>query len=1220
MLSGFTNIWLPPFLTETEGLSFDGTYYYHVMPHGLTVLFDATGRHVMTINRLKDTTSFFYTAQRLDSLQVPPTTAIKRFLFTYDASTPNRILSVVAPPLPSRSRVTSVATSGGRITSITEPDNSIVRFGYTVGDTNRIVSRTDRRGTPGFFAYNAAKKVVLDSAASTATHFRPGESVGWLPTSVDTALAYGWIDGPRTDLFDTTLVWLDKYGEPRHLRNALGQDTRLSRTNTTFPALVTRMQAPNGRVVVASYDNHGNIATSIDSGTCNATTCATTTYVWDPAWDYLRMVTSPLGEVSLSSYEPVFGNKRWQQPDADSTNTSRRVTFGYDGVLHLVDTVKQPVVTQPQRVFYDAVGNVDSVKTPTGIPTRYYLDAIGRDTLVRSAITLPDTLAVLTKTWYDLADEDTLSRTYSALGRSDTLTVRQSYDLEGNLLSHATLASPDTNHLGWLTHTYTYDSLNRKTAEMPQGPSYGTNTFAYDAAGNVIATKLRSTTFTMQYDVLNRLTKRMIPSAGTTGIDAYTFGNAMPADTITLGYDVAGNMVTANNYFARISRTYNLNGTLSTDTSRIRAADSAATTFPDSYGIQYGYDLEGRRAWMKNPDNLATVGSDSVIYKYDTTTGLLASVRDLTGDRFGFGYDATLRLKSDTALAGTAAAMTETRSYDDDSRQVGRVQTQVVGGTLTTIYSDALTYDARNKITSASFTIPGVEATGASMHFKPLGPMSSDQMVGVFNDSVETDGLGNERVHYSFMSGTTTTQNAYDHLGSAELDTVVTLRAGHMYPDTTINSYDLAGSLWKTVTVSPAHGGGAIPQSVGGGRLHVEALTCTTLPCDTWDYGRKQVLNRYTADLRLIVSETKLDSVGIGAPSLPLYFEREEYRYDALGRRVWRWLNRSNSLCSVEDKSSGCTTITEETVWDGSQVLWDVRSVVGGTNNDLTMAGNAVYTHGGGIDHPLSIGRTSIGEVVIPEYDWRGKAVGGYCVHGSTLCSAMVWPGQAQSPWAAVLPPDNGTLGPSAWAGDLVDAGTDGSGYVYMRNRYYDPSSGRFTQEDPIGLAGGLNAYGFANGDPVNFSDPFGLCPIDVDGIPCAYTIGVGGAAVGAGVGLVVGGGLGIASDGVAIPAIPLEVEAGTAVGGLGGFLLGGAVDNATALAHVVNSVGSKIKGLVLGALLAASTQVKGIPTTPTNPCGDAPSAQENQCKKPDSENIDTIPLKAIPSPAKTPN
>jgi len=33
------------------------------------------------------------------------------------------------------------------------------------------------------------------------------------------------------------------------------------------------------------------------------------------------------------------------------------------------------------------------------------------------------------------------------------------------------------------------------------------------------------------------------------------------------------------------------------------------------------------------------------------------------------------------------------------------------------------------------------------------------------------------------------------------------------------------------------------------------------------------------------------------------------------------------------------------------------------------------------------------------------------------------------------------------------------------------------TQEDPIGLAGGLNLYGFAGGDPINFSDPFGLSP-----------------------------------------------------------------------------------------------------------------------------------------------
>jgi len=54
-------------------------------------------------------------------------------------------------------------------------------------------------------------------------------------------------------------------------------------------------------------------------------------------------------------------------------------------------------------------------------------------------------------------------------------------------------------------------------------------------------------------------------------------------------------------------------------------------------------------------------------------------------------------------------------------------------------------------------------------------------------------------------------------------------------------------------------------------------------------------------------------------------------------------------------------------------------------------------------------------------------------------------------------------------------------GLVYMRNRWYDPNTGRFTQQDPIGFAGGSNLYVYTGGDPVNFSDPFGLCPYKDD-------------------------------------------------------------------------------------------------------------------------------------------
>ncbi|MBK6423777.1 MAG: RHS repeat-associated core domain-containing protein [Gemmatimonadetes bacterium] len=46
-----------------------------------------------------------------------------------------------------------------------------------------------------------------------------------------------------------------------------------------------------------------------------------------------------------------------------------------------------------------------------------------------------------------------------------------------------------------------------------------------------------------------------------------------------------------------------------------------------------------------------------------------------------------------------------------------------------------------------------------------------------------------------------------------------------------------------------------------------------------------------------------------------------------------------------------------------------------------------------------------------------------------------------------------------------------------FRNRAYDSRSGRWLQEDPIGIAGGINLYQFNGNNPVAYTDPFGLCP-----------------------------------------------------------------------------------------------------------------------------------------------
>jgi RHS repeat-associated protein len=53
-------------------------------------------------------------------------------------------------------------------------------------------------------------------------------------------------------------------------------------------------------------------------------------------------------------------------------------------------------------------------------------------------------------------------------------------------------------------------------------------------------------------------------------------------------------------------------------------------------------------------------------------------------------------------------------------------------------------------------------------------------------------------------------------------------------------------------------------------------------------------------------------------------------------------------------------------------------------------------------------------------------------------------------------------------------------GMLHVGARYYDPSIGRFLQRDPLGVAGSLNFYGYANNCPTSVIDPTGNSSFDV--------------------------------------------------------------------------------------------------------------------------------------------
>ena len=66
--------------------------------------------------------------------------------------------------------------------------------------------------------------------------------------------------------------------------------------------------------------------------------------------------------------------------------------------------------------------------------------------------------------------------------------------------------------------------------------------------------------------------------------------------------------------------------------------------------------------------------------------------------------------------------------------------------------------------------------------------------------------------------------------------------------------------------------------------------------------------------------------------------------------------------------------------------------------------------------------------------------------------------------------PDSNDTNPFRYCGEYYDAET---GNIYLRARYYDPSTGSFITEDPA--RDGVNWYGYCAGNPVSYIDPSGM-------------------------------------------------------------------------------------------------------------------------------------------------
>ena len=1089
------------------------------------VTYDAAGQQDTTVNALGYRTSFTYVGGRLGAggklttITIPapagPIGVTYQFQYVTAGSLP--VLSVVtAPTGPNGPRTAYIVRDNleaNRVASITDPDHSAVTFAYDGNE--QVVARVDPMNHAVHFGYDPASHLLvaatvdLTGEPALAAAFCPAQATtlaACAPNVVDTSAVRTKYTSPRRDAPDTTAFYLTRYGAPRKIVDAMGRRTLVSRSLATLPLLVTRVDKPGAGIDSTEYDLARALPTRSITQVDDAR-YAVTLMFWNAIWDQPDSTVAPEGELTSFTYDGR-GNRKTQSNGRGPS--ARMAMFNYDG-SNRVTSAFEPGASDSSYVFYDnRLGNVSRTRSVLGITTYFYRDAIGRDSVTRSPLDAAQQHMTVVSTRYDIMDRDLVSvtsgpRVTMTTGVSgaydeslrDSLIVSKSYDLEGKVVSLVRRVNPNPNGIDTLATTWAYDDAHRKRHEMASD-RYRDTTIYGDGVNVTRTVDRRGYGVTLTYDALDRLKTRTLDQ---TSVASFLGTAVTPGGVETFEYDSLGNMREAANAYAIVDREYNVGGTIRREVQRV-ATENGQFGRHD-YELLYTYDLENRRLTLRQPWQATyhMIGDGHpgpLNYEYNAF-GDLAQISANGLSPFNYYYDQRGRLDSLLYPNGVA----ELRKYDDDGRLTFLLHRAPSAGLgwrtegfadSDTIQWAKISYDAGGRADAVHTYGGGAIHNGYTAHGGLAWLVRTDSLSSSTRAETYTvDPLGN--VKESSVTFPNQVSNGIHHYNqqTARLESITKTNTG---PDdfVQLTRYDSAGNqiLTEQARFVPDRTGRAQP-------IETDAQ---------FAYDANGRMRFYT--------ERPQPHPGVEV------FPEEEYsdqetRYDALGRRVWVKTRHIPAIPGA-DCSEFCSV--ERFVWDGDQLLAEFRmpdtiaeldtAIVYNLVQESTeilnppppirqyswLWGQVLYTHGLGMDQPLAVHRSGAGVdtldlssfAMYPLHDWRGNATAIAFAGGRPLFNGNVkytppLPTDENTALTAYRERTHDSRRLTSWMGSLLTGQMTAMGLEYRRNRYYDPKSGRFTQEDPIGLGGGLNLYGFGGGDPVNYSDPLGLCPMCVGAV-----------------------------------------------------------------------------------------------------------------------------------------
>jgi RHS repeat-associated protein len=969
--------------------------------------------------------------------------------FTYDSKgrviesrihgTPHEVTTAVYPSDTQAALVTAngetrqYTIQPGLYRRIASVSDSAGSFGSSYDPQGRVIGQTDKRGVVTNYEYNASYRSATIEAVGTPQQRRIEVSRDSVSNSITEQRTY---DMANTLKAKTAWTY-----------NSRNQVTSITRTDPSVTPNVTR-------AATVTYCEAADVA---------ANTCP-----------FVGLVKAVDGSRTDVNDVITYAYRQSDDPACASAPTTCAYRKGdlwkvTNSLGHVVETLA-----------YDGAGRVLSAKDENDVITDYTYNVRGWLTArkVRGTNAASET------------DDRVLLINYYSFGKPSRI---------------RTVGATDA--------VYTFDAGHRLT-DMGDNKGYFVR-YTLNSAGDRLSEKIQNFSNTTTYRTLTRT----IDSLGRvqTQTDAY---NRVTGFT----YDANGNLdqttdaltrATDNNYdpLDRISRTLqDMNG-IAAETKFTYDVLDNLTQVNDPKGLNTNYTYSGfsELKTLQSPD------TGSTAYEYDAA-GNRTKQTDARGKVTNYGYDALNRLT--TVTYPTAAALNTTYTYDttqtgcltDETFGKGRL-TKIADQSGTTIYCYNRFGDlVRKKQTTNSQTIELLYVYAAN---------------GTLSSVTYPDGAVVDYIRDNI--GRIIEVGAKPAAGTRQ----VLLTGATYYPFGPAQQWNYGNGRVMQRSLNQNYQPGFVQVNASGGidvgyefdevgnLKKLRAANQSDPPKRLFGYD---ALNRLTENrdgsTNALLQGYAYDKTG-NRTSATIGATTTTYTYPATNHR----LGQIGALATRVYDANGNTTSAPGTT---------TKNFVYGDHNRMTQAKNGstvvmnyVY-NGKGEQVRKYLGTTN----TYSAYDEAGHWIGDYGNAGGTApTQQVIWmddlpvgvfvgsgasqklhyiEADALGTPRVVVDPSRGATGTAVWNWDLTgevfgtaapNQNPDGdannfvfnmrfpgqrfdsaSGLNYNYFRDYDASIGRYVESDLIGLAGGINTYGYVRANPISRSDQSGLSGVALFG------------------------------------------------------------------------------------------------------------------------------------------